>query len=59
MGQANWLIEEFMLLANKRVAGWVSDRKPTAPPFVYRIHDLPVPKRSSNCGCSRKASATT
>jgi ribonuclease R len=59
MGPANWLIEEFMLLANKRVAAWVSDRKPSAPPFVYRIHDLPDPKRSSNCVCSPKASATT
>jgi ribonuclease R len=45
MGPANWLIEEFMLLANKRVAGWVSDHKPTAPPFVYRIHDLPDPEK--------------
>ena len=45
MGPANWLIEEFMLLANKRVAGWVSHRKPSAPPFVYRIHDLPDPEK--------------
>lgn len=42
MGPANWLIEEFMLLANKRVAGWVGrQRKGGAPPFVYRVHDLP------------------
>ncbi|MBK8582784.1 MAG: RNB domain-containing ribonuclease [Flavobacteriales bacterium] len=45
MGPANWLIEEFMLLANKRVAAWVSNRKPSAPPFVYRIHDLPDPEK--------------
>lgn len=42
MGPANWLIEEFMLLANKRVAGWVGrQRKGGVPPFVYRVHDLP------------------
>ncbi len=45
MGPANWLIEEFMLLANKRVATWVSTRKGGAPPFVYRIHDLPDPEK--------------
>lgn len=45
MGPANWLIEEFMLLANKRVATWVSSRKGGAPPFVYRIHDLPDPEK--------------
>jgi ribonuclease R len=45
MGPANWLIEEFMLLANKRVAAWVSSRKGGAPPFVYRIHDLPDPEK--------------
>lgn len=45
MGPANWLIEEFMLLANKRVAAWVSNRKGGAPPFVYRIHDLPDPEK--------------
>lgn len=42
MGPANWLIEEFMLLANKRVAAWVGRRrKGGVPPFVYRVHDLP------------------
>ncbi|MEO7079901.1 MAG: RNB domain-containing ribonuclease, partial [Flavobacteriales bacterium] len=35
----------FMLLANKRVATWVSSRKGGAPPFVYRIHDLPDPEK--------------
>lgn len=47
MGPANWLIEEFMLLANKRVATWVSKQKkgPAAPPFVYRVHDLPDPEK--------------
>lgn len=47
MGPANWLIEEFMLLANKRVAAWVNQQKkgPAAPPFVYRVHDLPDPEK--------------
>lgn len=45
MGPANWLIEEFMLLANKRVATWVSKRKGGALPFVYRIHDQPDPDK--------------
>ncbi len=45
MGPANWLIEEFMLLANKRVAASISHRKGGAPPFVYRIHDLPDPEK--------------
>lgn len=37
---SNKLIEEFMLLANKRVAEFIGKRKP-APTFVYRIHDKP------------------
>jgi ribonuclease R len=47
MGPANWLIEEFMLLANKRVATWVGKRRQqgATQPFVYRIHDLPDPEK--------------
>ena len=53
MGPANWLIEEFMLLANKRVAAWVNKRpedkggrqEQGKRPFVYRIHDLPDPEK--------------
>lgn len=46
MGSANWLIEEFMLLANKRVATWVGSlKKGGVHPFVYRIHDLPDPEK--------------
>jgi len=46
MGPANWLIEEFMLLANKRVAAWVNkQKKGGVPPFVYRVHDLPDPEK--------------
>ncbi|WP_366185735.1 ribonuclease R [Flavobacterium ovatum] len=35
---ANHLIEEFMLLANKKVAEYVGKQKKT---FIYRIHDEP------------------
>ena len=39
---ANWLIEEFMLLANKEVATCVTKGlKMKEPSFVYRIHDQP------------------
>jgi ribonuclease R len=41
--EANQLIEEFMLLANRTVAGYVGKKKINgqAIPFPYRIHDLP------------------
>ena len=39
---ANWLIEEFMLLANREVATCVTKGlKLKEPTFVYRIHDQP------------------
>lgn len=47
---ANKLIEEFMLLANKTVAaaiGIVPKRK-KAKAFVYRVHDVPDAERLSN-----------
>jgi len=37
---ANKLIEEFMLLANKKVAAYIGKQKPTKT-FVYRVHDEP------------------
>lgn len=48
--EANKLIEEFMLLANRTVAeciGKVSKNK-KAKVFPYRIHDLPDPERLEN-----------
>lgn len=45
--ESNKLIEEFMLLANKKVAefiGKVAEKK-TAKTFVYRIHDKPDPDK--------------
>ena len=41
-GDTNKLVEEFMLLANRRVAEFMSsDDKKNAGVFLYRIHDLP------------------
>ena len=37
---ANRLIEEFMLLANKEVATCIHEKQ-KGKPFVYRIHDKP------------------
>ncbi|MDE6270690.1 MAG: ribonuclease R [Muribaculaceae bacterium] len=44
---ANKLIEEFMLLANKTVASVIGNPggKRKAKPFVYRVHDNPDPDR--------------
>lgn len=41
--EANQLIEEFMLLANKTVAAYVGDKKVNKNPipFPYRVHDIP------------------
>jgi len=58
--ESNWLIEEFMLLANRRVAEFASrggkyagelppeemkGKKIKGKTFVYRIHDLPDPEK--------------
>ncbi len=47
---AHKLIEEFMLLANKRVATHVYAQKKGAEKntFVYRIHDFPDPEKVKN-----------
>lgn len=44
MGTANQLIEEFMLLANKRVAEYVG-KKLKGKTMVYRVHDKPDPEK--------------
>jgi ribonuclease R len=44
--ESNQLIEEFMLLANKKVAEFIGKKKnktDVTKPFVYRIHDQPDP----------------
>lgn len=49
--EANKLIEEFMLMANKRVAELIGKneldggKSKSAKTFVYRIHDLPDPDK--------------
>lgn len=45
--ESNQLIEEFMLLANKKVAEFVGRPKDRSKPktFVYRIHDRPDPDK--------------
>jgi ribonuclease R len=41
----NKLIEEFMLLANKKVAEFVSKKQKDEDIFVFRVHDEPKPER--------------
>lgn len=44
--ESNWLIEEFMLLANRSVAEFVARKcKAKDPTFVYRIHENPNPEK--------------
>lgn len=51
--EANWLIEEFMLLANKTVAEYIGKPNKTnatgktrnTRTFVYRVHDEPNPEK--------------
>ena len=49
--EANWLIEEFMLLANKTVAEYIGKPGKTrktgtsGKTFVYRVHDEPNPEK--------------
>ncbi len=42
----NELIEDFMLLANKEIAGYIAEKEKELKiqlPFVYRVHDYPKP----------------
>lgn len=44
--ESNWLIEEFMLLANRCVAEFVAKKcKAKDPTYVYRIHENPNPEK--------------
>ncbi len=44
--ESNWLIEEFMLLANRCVAEHVARHcKAKDPTFVYRVHEDPDPEK--------------
>ena len=44
---AHKLVEEFMLLANRRVAEFIGKQK-LKKPFVYRVHDLPDEDKLGN-----------
>jgi len=50
----NWLIEEFMLLANREVATYISNLAKKVPEsgyvFLYRIHDEPKQDRIEELG---------
>ncbi len=48
--ESNKLVEEFMLLANKKVAEFIGKTKgkKQAKTFVYRIHDKPDPEKLEN-----------
>lgn len=50
MKDANKLIEDFMLLANRKVAEWIGKKKNSegTPTFVYRVHDNPLPEKLEN-----------
>ena len=50
MKDSNKLIEDFMLLANRKVAEYIGKVKTTSKPkpFVYRVHDSPVPEKLEN-----------
>lgn len=39
--EANLLIEDFMLLANREVSAYIGKKEKLEIPFIYRIHDLP------------------
>jgi ribonuclease R len=44
---AHKLVEEFMLLANRRVAEFIGKQKPKKP-FIYRVHDTPDEEKLTN-----------
>lgn len=48
--EANWLIEDFMLLANRKVAEKIGKKASgkDSKTFVYRIHDVPNPEKLQN-----------
>ena len=50
MKDSNKLIEDFMLLANRKVAEWASKKNKNgeSKTFVYRVHDSPTPEKLEN-----------
>ncbi|HRX28701.1 MAG TPA: ribonuclease R [Saprospiraceae bacterium] len=53
--EANMLIEDFMLLANREVAFYMSKKAVPEIPFVYRIHDTPDMDRLADFALFAKA----
>lgn len=45
--ESNKLVEEYMLLANRKVAEFIFKKKPSRP-FVYRVHDQPDEEKIKN-----------
>lgn len=43
--ESHKLVEEFMLLANRKVAKYVAKKSRNTIPFIYRSHDVPDPER--------------
>ncbi len=45
--ESNKLVEDFMLLANRKVAEFIGKKRENKTPktFVYRIHDVPSPEK--------------
>ena len=52
--ESNKLVEEFMLLANKKVSEFVA-KTIKMKPFIYRVHDLPDEKKIKNLKETAKA----
>ncbi|MFT5337411.1 MAG: ribonuclease R [Sphingobacteriales bacterium] len=47
---ANRLIEDYMLLANRKVSAFIANHPVVRTPSVYRIHDRPNPEKWSQFG---------
>lgn len=47
---AHLLIEDFMLLANRKVAEYIAKKSPVEIPYVYRVHDEPNPEKLAMFG---------
>ena len=52
--ESNKLVEEFMLLANKKVSEFIG-KTIKKKPFIYRVHDLPDEKKIKNLKETAKA----
>ena len=53
--EAHMLVEDFMLLANKGVAAFISKKEKQEIPFIYRVHDEPNPDKLADFALFAKA----